>query len=316
MYQALYRKYRPLYFEDVVGQDVIIKTLKNSIINNNFGHAYLFYGSRGTGKTSVSKILARTLNCLDPKDGEACGKCDNCKQTFSSDSVDIIEMDAASNNGVDEIRGLLEKVNFLPSTLNKKVYIIDEVHMLSISAFNALLKTLEEPPAHVVFILATTEPHKVPATILSRCQRFNFKPLNTNEIFETLKKVSLKEKVDISDEALVKVSEASDGGMRDALSILDQVIAYSDGEITLDDVYNVTGKISDEKLIDLMECFNNHQTAESIKILNELLDMGKEASRLIQSLLQLSRDILLYQNYILYLSHSLFQSFVGYIHLI
>ena len=295
-YLALYRSYRPSTFEEVAGQQHIIKTLQNAVNSNRISHAYLFSGPRGIGKTTIARILARAINCKNPISGTPCNECESCKQILQNETSDIIELDAASNNGVDEIRGLLEKVNFLPSTLNKKVYIIDEVHMLSISAFNALLKTLEEPPAHVVFILATTEPHKVPATILSRCQRFNFKPLNTNEIFETLKKVSLKEKVDISDEALVKVSEASDGGMRDALSILDQVIAYSDGEITLDDVYNVTGKISDEKLIDLMECFNNHQTAESIKILNELLDMGKEASRLIQSLLQLSRDILLYQN--------------------
>ena len=195
MYQALYRKYRPLYFSDVVGQDKIVKTLKNSIFNQSFGHAYMFFGPRGTGKTTISKIFARAVNCLDTIDGNACGKCKNCHQSFEKECVDIIEIDAASNNGVEEIRELRNNVSLVPAELKYKVYIIDEVHMLSIGAFNALLKTLEEPPEHVVFILATTDPQKVPATIISRCQCFNFNRLPEEIIVEQLKKIAKKEKI-------------------------------------------------------------------------------------------------------------------------
>ena len=191
MYQALYRKYRPILFSDVVGQDSIVKTLKNSIMNKSFSHAYMFFGPRGTGKTSLSKIFARSINCLDPEDGEACGKCANCKISFDKDPVDIIEIDAASNNGVEEIRKLIDNINLVPTSLKYKVYIIDEVHMLSTGAFNALLKTLEEPPEHVVFILATTDPMKVPSTIVSRCQTFSFKRIDNSEIVNLLKDICI-----------------------------------------------------------------------------------------------------------------------------
>ena len=217
MYQALYRKYRPTDFNSVVGQDSIIKTLKNSIINHNFSHAYMFFGPRGTGKTTVSKIFARNINCLSPKDGIACQECDSCKNSFSKDCVDIIEIDAASNNGVDEIRDLKNKISLVPSDLKYKVYIIDEVHMLSIGAFNALLKTLEEPPAHAIFILATTDPQKVPETIISRCQCFSFKRISESNLVNRLKFICEEEKIDIDDEVIKSISLLAYGCLRDAL---------------------------------------------------------------------------------------------------
>ena len=261
MYYALYRKYRPQTFDDVIGQQVIIKTLKNSIINNKISHAYLFTGPRGCGKTTIAKILAQTINCQNLQGSEQCGECVFCTQLKEKKAIDIIEIDAASNNGVDEIREINNKVNLVPAVGKYKVYIIDEVHMLSISAFNALLKTLEEPPSHVVFILATTEPHKIPATILSRCQRFDFKPLTVKEIKTNLKNIAEKEKIAIEEEALNLVAEAAEGGMRDAIGILDQVSAYSTTEINLNDVNNVTGRISNQKFIELMQTINEGNSA-------------------------------------------------------
>lgn len=295
-YKALYRSYRPNSFDAVIGQEHIIKTLKNALISKKTSHAYIFSGPRGIGKTTIARILAKAINCENPQDGEPCNKCASCRLINNNETPDIIEIDAASNNGVEEIRNVLEKVNFLPSVLKHKVYIIDEVHMLSLSAFNALLKTLEEPPVHVMFILATTEPHKIPATIISRCQRFDFKPLTSKEIKANLTAISNREKIDIEDAALDTIAEASDGGMRDAIGILDQVNAYSTKTITIEDVNNVTGSISNQKLIELMQALNNGLSGEAVALTNELIGLGKEVSRLTQSLLQVCRDILFYQN--------------------
>ena len=295
-YKALYRSYRPSSFEAVIGQEHIIKTLKNALITKKTSHAYIFSGPRGIGKTTIARILAKAINCENPQDGEPCNKCAACRLINNNETPDIIEIDAASNNGVEEIRNVLEKVNFLPSVLKHKVYIIDEVHMLSLSAFNALLKTLEEPPVHVMFILATTEPHKIPATIISRCQRFDFKPLTPKEIKTNLLSIANKEKIDIEDAAIDTIAEASEGGMRDAIGILDQVNAYSTKTITIEDVNNVTGSISNQKLIELMQALNDGLSSEAVALTNELIGLGKEVSRLTQSLLQICRDILFYQN--------------------
>lgn len=295
-YKALYRSYRPTTFKEVVGQKHVIQTLKNAISEKRTSHAYVFSGLRGIGKTTIARILAKAVNCLNPIDGEPCNECEHCKAIINNETTDILELDAASNNGVDEIRGLLEKVNFLPSFLNKKVYIIDEVHMLSTAAFNALLKTLEEPPAYVMFILATTEPHKIPMTILSRCQRFDFKQLTVEELTKELIYICEKEQIKAAPEALNVIATAAEGGMRDALSILDQASIYADGEITAEDVNSITGNISNQKLIELVNAFNNDDASKAIDVVNELLNMGKEVSRLTTCIIQFCRDILLYKN--------------------
>ena len=295
-YKALYRSYRPTTFEAVIGQEHIIQTLKNALISKKTSHAYIFSGPRGIGKTTIARILAKAINCENPQDGEPCNKCASCRLINNNETPDIIEIDAASNNGVEEIRSVLERVNFLPSSLKHKVYIIDEVHMLSLSAFNALLKTLEEPPVHVMFVLATTEPHKIPATIISRCQRFDFKPLTPKEVKSNLVYIAGKEKIDIEDGALDTIAESCDGGMRDAIGVLDQVNAYSTKTITIEDVNNVTGSISNQKLIELMQALDEGLSTKAVEITNELISLGKEVSRLTQSLLQLCRDILFYQN--------------------
>ena len=243
MYQTLYRKYRPLNLDEVVGQQVIVKTLKNAILNNQLSHAYLFTGPRGTGKTSIAKILARTINCTNLNDTTPCNKCVNCTQNLNQ-PVDIIEIDAASNNGVDEIRELKSKVNLVPTINKYKVYIIDEVHMLTTGAFNALLKTLEEPPAHIIFILATTEPHKIPMTILSRCQRFDFKRISNRDLVKRLKYVVDQEKIKIEENCLEEIARLSNGGMRDALSILDQVNAYADDQIKIEQIHEINGTLT------------------------------------------------------------------------
>ena len=227
LYQALYRKYRPKTFNDVAGQEVIVKTLKNIIKNNKLTHAYLFIGPRGTGKTSIAKIFAKTINCENSKDGISCENCDICISNNNNENIDVIEMDAASNNGVDEIREIKNHVTLLPTMSKYKVYIIDEVHMLTTGAFNALLKTLEEPPKHVIFILATTEPHKIPLTIISRCQSFEFKPIPKSVMTQKLKYICDEEKINVTDDALDLIAIDSNGGMRDAIGLLDQLNAYT-----------------------------------------------------------------------------------------
>ena len=244
IYQALYRKYRPKTFNDVCGQEIITTTLKNAIQYNKLTHAYLFIGPRGTGKTSIAKIFAKTINCNSPKDGVSCENCDICKMSNNNENVDIIEMDAASNNGVDEVREIKNHVTFMPTFSKYKVYIIDEVHMLSSGAFNALLKTLEEPPKHVIFILATTEPQKVPLTIISRCQCFEFKSIPNNLIEERIKYICKEEKIDITDDAVKQIGEDSNGGLRDAIGLLDQLNSYTNGNIKIDDVLKINGRVS------------------------------------------------------------------------
>ena len=284
MYKALYRKYRPQSFDEVTGQFAIIETLKNSIINNDFSHAYMFFGPRGTGKTTVSKIFARAVNCLSPVDGNACGKCDNCKNSFEKECADIIEIDAASNNGVDEIRDLRNKISLVPNKLKYKVYIIDEVHMLSLGAFNALLKTLEEPPAHVVFILATTDPQKVPETIISRCQCFSFKRIAENDIVERLKYVVQQEKIKIDDNVISSIAAFSEGGMRDALGMLDKLSAYTKNKITEEDFVLLNDMITKSDL----ESFSSNIFSNNIReVLNDVKKFNDSGKNLIQIILQL-----------------------------
>ena len=290
MYQALYRKYRPVDFDSVVGQDAIIKTLKNSIANNSFSHAYMFFGPRGTGKTTVSKIFARNINCLNHKEGNACGKCEACKASFSKECVDIIEIDAASNNGVDEIRELKNKITLVPSILKYKVYIIDEVHMLSIGAFNALLKTLEEPPEHAIFILATTDPQKVPETVTSRCQCFAFSRISSEVIKKKLKEICKKEKIDIEDEVLDNIAILSEGGLRDALGMLDKLASYTNEKITNEHFMDVNGIISEKEMEKLLDYIFNNEVDKVLKSINEFDKTGKNLIQIITQLLNYSRN--------------------------
>ncbi len=293
MYRALYRKYRPTDFESVVGQTSIVKTLKNSIKNKTFTHAYMFFGPRGTGKTTVSKIFARNVNCLDSKDGSACGKCDNCKKSFEKECVDIIEIDAASNNGVDEIRELKSKIALVPAELKYKVYIIDEVHMLSIGAFNALLKTLEEPPEHAIFILATTDPQKVPDTISSRCQCFSFKKMSIDNILSRLKYVCEEEKIKISEEVLKQIAIATDGGMRDALGLLDKLSSYTDKKITLEDFAELNGVLTTNDIKDFCDGIFNSNVEKIVSLLEKYDSDGKNLIQIINQVLYYLRDLLL-----------------------
>lgn len=295
-YKALYRTYRPQKLEEVYGQEVIIKTLRNTIKNNKISHAYLFSGPRGIGKTTIARIFAKALNCKEIDNGEPCCLCDSCVSVAEGSHPDVIEIDAASNNGVDEIREIRDKVKFLPVGSKYKIYIIDEVHMLTPGAFNALLKTLEEPPKHAVFILATTELHKIPATIISRCQCFEFKGLSSKEIVKNLKSISEKENVKVTEEALKLIAEASNGGMRDALSFLDQAISFSEDEITVDEVNLITGALDVEKIIDAALFLEHKNVVGAMQIINEFLDEGKEPAKIINSLLELYRDVLIYKN--------------------
>ena len=290
MYQALYRKYRPLEFEDVVGQNVIVNTLKNAVVYNHISHAYLFSGPRGTGKTTIAKIFARAVNCLDSKDGLACGKCKNCQYSFSKECMDIIEIDAASNNGVDEIRELRNNVNILPSELKYKVYIIDEVHMLSIGAFNALLKTIEEPPSHVIFVLATTDPQKIPATIISRCQWYTFKKISNNDIVKRLRQIVDNEEITVDNTVLEKIAEASDGGLRDAIGLLDKLRAYSTGAITLDDFYEINGQVNDIELDELQKMIFSNNVKDVLFKVEKYYQDGKNLVQVLKQLMLLIKD--------------------------
>ena len=295
-YTALYRKFRPQTFGEMVGQEHITKTLKNQIIAGRVGHAYLFNGGRGTGKTSAAKILARAVNCLNPKDGEPCNECEICKAILSGSLTDVVEMDAASNNSVEDIRAIRDEVNFLPTRAKYRVYIIDEVHMLSTGAFNALLKTLEEPPEHVKFILATTEPQKLPATILSRCQRFDFKRISTQDIIKRLEIICKESNIQISKEALELIAILSEGAMRDAISILERCAAEQTEEINEDKVRDLVGIPKITYINKLAKGIINKEPEEAINIVNTILEEGKDIDNFLWELIKYIKDILVYKS--------------------
>ncbi|WP_096272280.1 DNA polymerase III subunit gamma/tau [Paucisalibacillus globulus] len=295
-YQALYRTWRPRTFEDVVGQSHITRTLQNAIVQEKFSHAYLFTGPRGTGKTSAAKIFAQTINCEHAPVKEPCNECAACIGIRDGSISDVIEIDAASNTSVDDIREIRENVKYASSSVPYKVYIIDEVHMISVNAFNALLKTLEEPPKHVVFILATTEPHKIPLTIISRCQRFDFKPIPNQAIVERMQTIVEAESVSVAKEAFDAVALAAEGGMRDALSILDQAISYSEASVELEDVLAVTGGVSQKILTDMVASMHQKDVQSALKMLDQLIQNGKDPARFVYDIIYFLRDLLLYKS--------------------
>lgn len=295
-YTALYRKFRPLTFSEIVGQEHITKTLKNQIIAGRVGHAYLFNGGRGTGKTSAAKILARAINCLNPKDGEPCNECEICKGAINGSLTDIVEMDAASNNSVEDIRSIREEVNFLPTKAKYRVYIIDEVHMLSTGAFNALLKTLEEPPEHVKFILATTEPQKLPATILSRCQRFDFKRISNENIIKRLNIVCEQSNIEITKEALNIIAVLSEGAMRDALSILERCIQDGENKIDEDKIKDLIGIPKITYVSNIIDAILKYDVDKALENIDVILEEGKDITNLIWEMIKYSKDILVYKS--------------------
>ena len=291
-YQALYRKYRPQTFDDVSGQMAVTQTLKTQLLSGKMSHAYLFTGSRGTGKTSCAKILAKAVNCLNPDNGNPCNCCEACKAIDSGSCMDVLEIDAASNNGVDNVRDLRDDAIYTPSQVKMRVYIIDEVHMLSISAFNALLKIIEEPPEHLLFILATTELHKVPATILSRCQRFSFRRISQEDIAARLQYVAYQENIDLDDAAARVIARLADGGMRDGLSLLDQCASATTGELTAERVYQCLGIAGEQKCGELMGYIAAHDTKKALELFNRLYTEGKDLSAMLDEMACLCRDLL------------------------
>lgn len=291
-YQALYRKYRPQTFDDVSGQMAVTQTLKTQLITGKMSHAYLFTGSRGTGKTTCAKILAKAVNCLHPDNGNPCNCCEACKAIDSGTCMDVLEIDAASNNGVDNIRDLRDDAVYTPSQVKKRVYIIDEVHMLSLSAFNALLKIIEEPPEHLLFILATTELHKVPATILSRCQRFSFRRISQEDIAARLQYVAYQENIDLDESAARVIARLADGGMRDGLSLLDQCASATPGELTAESVYACLGIAGERKCGELLGYIAAHDSKSALQLFNKLYTEGKDLSAMLDELACLIRDIL------------------------
>ena len=293
-YMALYRKFRPDQFEDVKGQEHIVTTLKNQLIADRIGHAYLFCGTRGTGKTTVAKLFAKAVNCEHPVDGSPCGMCKSCQAIAEGSSMNVIEIDAASNNGVDNIRDIKEQVRYSPTEGKYKVYIIDEVHMLSIGAFNALLKTLEEPPSYVIFILATTEAHKIPITILSRCQRYDFRRISIDTISARLMDLMEKEQVKVEEKAIRYIAKAADGSMRDALSLLDQCIAFYLGqELTYDKVLDVLGAVDIEIYQRLLQCILAQDAAGVMNFIEEIIWQGKDLAQFVTDFMWYLRNLLL-----------------------
>lgn len=292
-YTALYRQWRPETFDDMVGQDSIVRTLKNQIKSGRIAHAYLFCGSRGTGKTSAAKILARAVNCISPKDASPCGECRVCKQLKDGNNMDIIEIDAASNNGVDEIRDLRDKVKYPPTVGRYKVYIIDEVHMLSIGAFNALLKTLEEPPAHVIFILATTEPHKLPSTIISRCQRFDFKRIPHRVIMERLEMIAQASSFNIDEEAIDTIARWSEGGMRDALSLMDECVGFCGEHISNSDVLAILGTADQRFIFEFADNMLENNVSALFEMINDIIEDGKNISVFLKDIIYHMRNLML-----------------------
>ncbi len=291
-YQALYRTWRPMVFDDVTGQEHITQTLRNEIKTNSLAHAYLFCGTRGTGKTTTAKILARAVNCLNPIDGNPCNECEICRGILDDSILDVVEMDGASRNKVENIRELIDDVAFLPTRARKKVYIIDEVHMVTTQAFNALLKTLEEPPEHVMFILATTELHKIPPTVLSRCQRFDFRRITVQDIADRLSHIVSESGRKVAPEALYMVAELGDGSMRDALSILEQVLGYTDGEVTFEDMLSVVGLTDYDALYNICRSFLAEDSGEALRLFDEIIENGKEPETFMDRLAHFLRDLL------------------------